>query len=248
MIKRGKNFIEVAYFLSRFGVSDPPNKLRTKSWQQAYHMFFEHLNDGRDIVSFEHSLKNSRDAFDSHFPSTMREGWKDKKGDANKLSGLSLNVFNEFKYQNENQIWNRISSFCNLSASIYEQEFEIVSAMEESEKSDIIVRTEGGLKVYSSHKVERNPKLRNDALKIHGYDCFVCKFNFERTYGSWGKNWAEVHHLKPVSESRGAKRITDPQKDLIVLCANCHRMIHRKKGIALTIDELKNKLLEITHK
>jgi hypothetical protein len=136
MIKRGKNFIEVAYFLSRFGVSDPPNKLRTKSWQQAYHMFFEHLNDGRDIVSFEHSLKNSRDAFDSHFPSTMREGWKDKKGDANKLSGLSLNVFNEFKYQNENQIWNRISSFCNLSASIYEQEFEIVSAMEESEKSD----------------------------------------------------------------------------------------------------------------
>uniref|UniRef100_UPI0040479F78 HNH endonuclease n=1 Tax=Algoriphagus sp. TaxID=1872435 RepID=UPI0040479F78 len=247
MIKRGKHFIEVAYFLSRFGVSDPPSKLNTDSWRLAYHMFFERLNEGRDINSFEHSLKNCRDAFDSHFPSTMREGWKDKNGNAIRLSGLSLNVFNSFQGQSENQIWDRISSFCNLDATKFEQEFEIVSAMEESEKSEITVRTEGGSKVYISQKVERNPKLRDDALKIHGYDCAVCKFNFEKTYGTWGKNWAEVHHLKPVSENKDTKRITDPRQDLIVLCANCHRMIHRKKGIALTIDELKKKLLINIH-
>ncbi|GHT42114.1 hypothetical protein FACS189437_09810 [Bacteroidia bacterium] len=29
---------------------------------------------------------------------------------------------------------------------------------------------------------------------------------------------------------------------LIVVCANCHRMIHRKKGITLTLEELKQKI------
>jgi 5-methylcytosine-specific restriction protein A len=243
MIKRSKKFIEAAYFLSRFGTSDPPYQLNTDSWRLAYHMFFEQLNEGRDIDSFEHSLKNARDAFDSHFPKTNREGWKDKERNPNKLSGLSLEVFQAFSNKGEAEIWDNIKKYCRLDVVNYEIEFESISAIEESEKAEANARTEGGVKVFISKKVERNPALRSDALKIHGYDCAVCGFNFERTYGLWGKQWAEVHHLKPIAEEKDYKRVTDPKKDLIVLCANCHRMIHRKKGVALTIDELKSKLL-----
>jgi 5-methylcytosine-specific restriction enzyme A len=54
--------------------------------------------------------------------------------------------------------------------------------------------------------------------------------------------FAEVHHIKPLSELKGIKHETDPKTDLAILCANCHRMIHRKKNITLTLNELKIKM------
>ena len=84
--------------------------------------------------------------------------------------------------------------------------------------------------------------MRQEALDIHGYKCQVCNFDFELTYGKWGKDFAEVHHIKPLSDLKGEKHETNPKTDLSVLCANCHRMVHRKKGITLSLDELKFKI------
>ena len=81
-------------------------------------------------------------------------------------------------------------------------------------------RTEGGRKVYVSHRRERNPQLRRAAIEIHGTDCMVCGFNFETAYGALGKGFIEVHHVTPLSDA-GLTR-TDPNIDLVVLCANCH--------------------------
>ena len=242
MIKRGTSFSEVAYFLSKYGQVNPPLQLQTNSWKTAYHIFYEVLNEGREILVFEHSLKNARDGFDNYFPNTQREGWKDSTGKPIKLSGISLEVFNKFENFSEREVWEQVSKYANIAVKDYEPIFENLIAIEESEKKENILKTEGGEKVYISTKVERDPSLRNDALKIHGYDCAVCGFNFEKYYGDWGKHWAEVHHLVPISESKQKKRQTNPTKDLAVICANCHRMIHRKKGIALTILELKGKL------
>ena len=123
-----------------------------------------------------------------------------------------------------------------------EDELENIDDFNEYDgKEEIYSRTEGGVKVFISRKYERKSSNRSDALKIHGYKCVVCKFDFEDTYGGWGKGFAEVHHLEPLSKSGEKKRIINPQTDLAVVCANCHRMIHRKKGITLTIEELKVK-------
>lgn len=106
--------------------------------------------------------------------------------------------------------------------------------------------TEGGHKVFISSKAERNMKLRRKAIKIHGVTCMACNFNFAKTYGSWGEDFIEVHHLIPLGNGIFKERITDPEKDLIVLCANCHRMVHRKKGITLTVEELKKKIKSLS--
>ena len=45
-----------------------------------------------------------------------------------------------------------------------------------------------------------------------------CGFDFEATYGELGRGYAEVHHLGGTAENLAA---------LIVVCANCHAMIHR---------------------
>jgi len=87
-------------------------------------------------------------------------------------------------------------------------------------------------------KYERDPRLRKLAVLIHGTDCKGCGFNFESVYGVRGKGFIHVHHLKPISEYDGARKV-NPESDLTVLCPNCHCMIHRYKVSTLSLDELK---------
>ena len=103
-------------------------------------------------------------------------------------------------------------------------------------------KTEGGKKVYVSQRAERDSGLRNKAIAIHGTTCQVCGFDFGQQYGEWGEGFIEVHHLTPLGGDKSAVRDTDPGKDLTVLCANCHRMVHRKKKMVLSIEELKQKI------
>jgi 5-methylcytosine-specific restriction protein A len=87
---------------------------------------------------------------------------------------------------------------------------------------------------------ERDPKLRaakiGDARKQLGYvRCEVCNFDFERTYGSHGRDYIECHHRTPLSHSGPTMTKLE---DLALLCSNCHRMIHRRQPW-LSIDELR---------
>lgn len=242
-IARTKELIQVGYFLSRFGFDDPPVKLNTDKWKDAYRSFYDSLNNGRGVLEFENSLKNSRDEFDGYF-SNNREGWKDGL-EPTKLSNIAKEVFDEFSNKDENFIWSKIKSYSNQELIVKTQIFDDLIA-EDKSNSDSNTITEGGVKMKISKVIERNSKLRQIALEIHGFKCQVCEFDFEKKYGIWGKNFAEVHHITPLSEHKGNKTDTDPRTDLAVLCANCHRMIHRNsaKGITLSINELKKKLIK----
>lgn len=66
--------------------------------------------------------------------------------------------------------------------------------------------------------------------------CQGCGFDFHEKYGERGKDYIECHHTKAVSELKLGE--ATKLSDLVLLCSNCHRMIHRKKPW-LTIDELK---------
>ena len=66
-----------------------------------------------------------------------------------------------------------------------------------------------------------------------------CNFNFEKRYGKRGKDFIEVHHTKPVSEFLEETQV-NPKTDMVVLCSNCHRIVHRERNNVLSLDELKN--------
>ena len=87
-------------------------------------------------------------------------------------------------------------------------------------------------------KYERHPHNRDLCLRLHGYKCAVCQFDFEQTYGYIGHKFIEVHHINPVSKL-GSKVNFDPTKDLVPLCSNCHSMAHKRKDIPYSIEELK---------
>lgn len=97
---------------------------------------------------------------------------------------------------------------------------------------------EGSGKKVLSTKYERDPKLREKAIEIHGFTCMACNFNFKDTYGDWGAGFIHVHHNKPLSDGQGV-RLVNPATDMIVLCPNCHSMVHRKKNETLSLEQLK---------
>ena len=91
---------------------------------------------------------------------------------------------------------------------------------------------EGKLLLKKHLQRERNPKLISTAKKFfiakHGHlFCEVCGFDFKEKYGEIGENFIEAHHVKPISEMSDGD-ITKIE-DIIMVCSNCHSMIHRKK-------------------
>ena len=69
-------------------------------------------------------------------------------------------------------------------------------ALEKNE--DFQVGSEGSKKQVYTTRYERNSSLRASAIKIHGTTCMACGFNFEAVYGDRGKDYIEVHHVKPL--------------------------------------------------
>jgi hypothetical protein len=88
----------------------------------------------------------------------------------------------------------------------------------------------------------RNRLLRETAIQKFGVKCTVCGFDFESKYGVWGRGYIEVHHLETMASrgatSSGTEGWTTSVNDVRPLCANCHRMAHRRSP-PLSIDELK---------
>lgn len=90
---------------------------------------------------------------------------------------------------------------------------------------------ESKVTVVSTKQIYRSQKAKADCIALKGCYCNICGFDFEKNYGELGKNYIEVHHITPIgrlSNSEGYEG-TDPRKDLIPLCSNCHSMIHRRK-------------------
>lgn len=98
------------------------------------------------------------------------------------------------------------------------------------DEEELRVATEGGPAYVLTLRRERSRTLRLSkisAVEEAGLpiECEVCGFDFFRIYGELGRSYIEVHHRTPLHIS-GEVESTLP--DLALLCANCHRMIHRR--------------------
>jgi hypothetical protein len=82
---------------------------------------------------------------------------------------------------------------------------------------------------YTTHlRRERNRRLAEEAKRIHGHICKVCDFDFKAFYGPVGAGYIEAHHIVPFHTLPDDAEVTlSPKDDFTVVCANCHRMLHR---------------------
>ena len=119
------------------------------------------------------------------------------------------------------------------------QEADLHALTLESESAEPEVgHMEGRQVSYTTTRYERSPENRRAAIRIHGAVCCVCGFDFYDTYGEAGKDFIEVHHVKPLN-SVEEETIVNPETDLVCLCSNCHRMIHRRRNGVYSVDDLR---------
>jgi 5-methylcytosine-specific restriction protein A len=86
--------------------------------------------------------------------------------------------------------------------------------------------------------LERNRKLvdkkKKAVLAKDGHlACAACTFDFQVFYGPLGDDFIECHHIVPLSQL--GKAVFTRLGDYLLLCANCHRMIHRIKNCSLEV-------------
>lgn len=138
--------------------------------------------------------------------------------------------------------------FIKLSENCYKVEFSNLDLLNDYEINPLeTIETEHGIegkkvKIYTT-KYERDPVNRKEAIKIHGTRCMVCDFDFEEVYCELGKDFIEVHHTKPLYSLEHEVEV-NPEEDLVCLCSNCHRMIHRRRDKIMTVEELKELMEE----
>lgn len=111
-----------------------------------------------------------------------------------------------------------------------------------------IVIYEGLEKIRKVKVYERSLKLRDKAIqyfrdKKNLVSCECCSFNFDLFY--WkniSKDYIEIHHRLPIYQYKWedlSKTIGKALENLIPVCSNCHRMIHREKKTR-SVSEIKD--------
>lgn len=95
---------------------------------------------------------------------------------------------------------------------------------------------EGEIQKADVLRRERNPRNRLLCLRLHGSHCACCSKDPTQLYSEAG-NILEVHHLQPLAQLNKPRRY-DPSTDLVPLCPNCHRAVHTRRPVPLSIAEL----------
>lgn len=99
---------------------------------------------------------------------------------------------------------------------------------------------EGQKKVITHIVHERNRKVVEEAKnyfkKTHAgrLYCEICGFDFQSFYGTIGKDYIEAHHIVELSSIDKEHEVSP--NDFLMVCSNCHSMLHRE---GVTIENLK---------
>jgi len=154
----------------------------------------------------------------------------------------------------EEEVWNEFSNdparceavAAAIVASLKTNEGGSVQ-FDPDEEEGIEEAPEGRLLTRRHLARERNRKLvaskLRSVLKSQGrLTCEGCGFDFEVVYGSRGCGFIECHYTKPLASLAGSSKTHI--KDLALVCANCHRMIHRTRQW-LSLNELRDLIKEV---
>ena len=124
---------------------------------------------------------------------------------------------------------------------------DVVSSLPGTAAADIDARVYArceNRKLVKAHLARERSGFLAAACKVRDdYSCQICNFHFAERYGTLlGAAFAEAHHIVPLVTQGD---VVDTQlKDLLTVCSNCHRMLHRMDGKKGDIAKLKALILK----
>ena len=116
------------------------------------------------------------------------------------------------------------------------------------------VVSEGRINTRNIQVRERSSRLRMIAIEHFTRNsmisCDCCGFNFPTVYGqNYGKDCIEIHHIKPIFQYQDdtfEQLVAKALNNLLPVCPNCHRVIHKNhigsNNIAEFMNEMRQRL------
>ena len=95
---------------------------------------------------------------------------------------------------------------------------------------------EGRRRLVLHYRIERDRRVVED-VKAAWFvadpllRCSICLMSFVESYGELGEGFIEAHHIDPLG-GRNAP-VVPSIADFAPVCANCHRMVHRREGLTM---------------
>lgn len=186
------------------------------TWKQECVYLLQRLNGHAYLQDiYNEFLENGTKEKTINYDASIRDALEKGSRESSKFDGEELFYMIEGKNKGHYGLINYDSNFNHPDLTQEDDEFS------------------EGKKVLKHHLArERNQllitKVKQNFKKTHGtLFCEVCGFNFKDIYGELGEDFIEAHHIKPIS------MMSDNEKtkisDMILVCSNCHSMIHRRK-------------------
>jgi len=127
-------------------------------------------------------------------------------------------------------------------ASLRSEIYQLINGSE-SRPIEPETSTDESKRLSRHFKIERSGQRSKLVKELKGYKCEACGFQAESTadlgINELRKAALEAHHLAPLADLKlNSTRKLDLVKDFAVLCANCHRMIHKTDDVS-DIENLK---------
>ncbi len=241
-ISESELVLPVLYILNHYGSTDTSRLI--KSLRNLLNPTGEDLEilQGRNDDKFSQKVRNLK----SH-DTLIKNGLAKEATKGNTTVFTITDKGGDLYYKNQDNINSLLPFPFDLAKETYGDLIdENIIVLNENLTEEI---TEGAVKTTQAKIRERSSKLRNAAIEHYSHDgvidCNACYFNFENKYGELGEGYIEIHHTKPLyTRMEEALRIEDALEHVIPLCANCHRMVHRKKE-PISIENLKEHIKAI---
>lgn len=134
----------------------------------------------------------------------------------------------------------RQSEFCERAVAFFDDVARSMpGAKEEDIQRGVYSSCENRKWVKTHLRRERSGYLAVQCKARDDYRCQVCSMSFAKTYGKvLGLAFAEAHHIRPLGQQ--GDKVKTKLEDLVTVCANCHRMLHRMVGKPKDIEKLRS--------
>ena len=228
------NLETVEYYISEGSDSEIKEATRLISAGSCF-VCYEIEGDLRFAPSRFIGYKNN--TINRHDKSTIKHGT---------ITNGAINKIMDNKLLPNDELEKAFLKYChNLGIEPYNKKrkfWKLKLSKEFNSNIDLDIEYPEGKVAERKHKFrERNSKVvqlaKENFKNKHGrLFCQACEFDFEKEYGQIGVDFIEAHHTIPVSEMKNGHKTKI--EDFVMLCANCHRMIHKKRPW-IRMEELK---------
>lgn len=139
---------------------------------------------------------------------------------------------NDFNYDDVRKSFDKVSKALGKKKKIliYDENLIITEG----------IKRNSNVSLYKRSRLLRDFAIKHYSKRNH-IRCLACTFDFRDFYGPIGKDYIEIHHLKPVFQYDDDDKnvfLKKALQNLAPVCSNCHRIIHRNRQQPLSLGEI----------